>query len=116
VHLSEGDANDSDAENEAVENMGEPYPDAAHEEPQHIHEYAQTAGLRWLPLYLRTERPDGQHTQFHALQAKRDADDGYHQNKSSNEILQGNMQPAEDNPDNVAYCLHSNLFLKVSDF
>ena len=45
MHLSERYANDGDAENETVENMGEPYPDAAHEEPQHIHEYAQTTWL-----------------------------------------------------------------------
>ena len=34
VHLSEGDADNRDAENEAVEDVGEPYPDAANEEPQ----------------------------------------------------------------------------------
>jgi hypothetical protein len=36
VHLSEGDADNRDAENEAVEDVGEPYPDAANEEPQDI--------------------------------------------------------------------------------
>ena len=75
MHLSEWDANDGDAEYEAVEDVGEPYPDAAYKEPQHIHEDAQTARLRWLPFHFRTKRPDGQHTQFHALQAKGDADD-----------------------------------------
>ena len=35
-HLSEGDADNRDAENEAVEDVGEPYPDAANEEPQDI--------------------------------------------------------------------------------
>ena len=78
MHLSEGYANDGNAENEAVEDMSEPDPDAAHEEPQHIHEYTQTARLRWLPLHLRTERPDGKHTQLHALQTEWNADDGYH--------------------------------------
>ena len=102
MHLSKGDANDGDAENEAVENMGEPDPDAAHEEPQHVHEYAQTAGLRWLPLYFRAERPDGQHTQLHALQTEWDADDGYHQHQSGDEVFQGNVQPAKDNPDDVS--------------
>ena len=43
MHLSEWDANDGDAEYETVEDVGEPYPDAANEEPQHIHEDAQTA-------------------------------------------------------------------------
>ena len=36
VHLSEGDADNRDAENEAVEDVGQPYPDAANEEPQDI--------------------------------------------------------------------------------
>jgi hypothetical protein len=27
-----------------------------------------------------------------------------------------NVQPAKDNPDDISYCLHSNLFLKVFDF
>ena len=56
----------------------------------------------WLPLHLCSERPDGQHTQLHALQAKRYADDGYHQHQSGNEILQGSVQPAKDNPDDVS--------------
>ena len=33
VHLSKGNTDDGDAENETVKNMGEPDPDAAHEEP-----------------------------------------------------------------------------------
>jgi hypothetical protein len=45
MHLPEGYANDSYAENEAIEDVREPYPDATHEEPQHIHEYAQTTWL-----------------------------------------------------------------------
>ena len=45
MHLSEGYAYDGDAENEAIEDVGKPDPDAAYDEPQHIHEYAQTTGL-----------------------------------------------------------------------
>ena len=102
MHLSKGYTDDGDAEYEAVKYMGEPDPDAAHEEPQHIHEYAQTAGLRWLPLHLRAERPDGQHTKLHALQTKGNADNSNHQHQAGNEILQGNVQPAKDNPDDVS--------------
>ena len=101
MHLSPRNANDGDAEQQAVEDVGETDPDASNEEPQHIHEHTQTARLRLLPLHLRAERPDGQHSQFHALQAERDADDGYHQNQSGDEILNGSMQPAKDQPDNV---------------
>ena len=102
VHLSEWDADDGNTEYETVEDVGEPYPDAANEEPQDIHENAQTAWLWWLPFYFRTERPDGQHTQFQALQAERDADDGDHQYQSGDEVLQGNMQPSEYDPDDVS--------------
>ena len=102
MHLSEWDADDGDAEYEAVEDVGEPYPDAANEEPQHIHEDAQAAWLRWLPFHFRAERPDGQHTQFQALQAKGDADDGYHQYQSCDEILQGYVQASEYDPDDVS--------------
>ena len=116
MHLSEGYTNDGDAENEAIKYMSEPNPDAAHDEPQHIHEYAQTSRLCWFPLYFSTERPDSQHTKFHALNTEWYADDGNHQNQTSDEILQGDVQPAKDNPNNVSYCLHSNLFLKVPDF
>jgi hypothetical protein len=31
-----------------------------------------------------------------------DADDGYHQYQSGDEILQGNMQPSEHDPDDVS--------------
>ena len=40
--------------------MCEPNPDATYDEPQYIHEYAQTTGLRRFPLHLCTEWPDGQ--------------------------------------------------------
>ena len=102
MHLSPWDADDGDAEQQAVEDVGETDPDAANEEPQHVHEHAQTAGLRLLPLHLRTERPDGQYAQLHALQTKRDADDGYHQYQSCDEILNGSMQTAKDQPNYIA--------------
>ena len=102
MHLAPGDADDGDAEQQAIEDVGKTDPDAANEEPQHIHEHAQTARLRLLPLHLRAERPDGQHAQLHALQTERDADDGYHQNQSCDEILNGSMQPAKDQPDDIS--------------
>ena len=40
--------------------------------------------------------------QFQALQAERDADDGDHQYQSGDEVLQGNMQPSENDPDDVS--------------
>ena len=106
MHLSPGDADDGDAEQQAVENVGEANPDASYEEPQHVHEHAQTARLRWFPLHLRAEGPDGQHAQLHTLQAEWDADDGYHQHQSCDEILNGSMQPAKDQPNDVALKLH----------
>ena len=102
MHLSEWDANDGDAEYETVEDVGEPYPDAANEEPQHIHEDAQTAWLRWFPFHFRAGRPDGQHTQFQTLQAEGYADDGDHQYQSCDEILQGYAQVSEYDPDDVS--------------
>ena len=102
MHLSKRDANDGDAKYETVEDVGEPYPDAANDEPQDIHEDAQTAWLRWLPFHFRAERPDGQHTQFQTLQAEGDADDGYHQYHSCDEILQGYVQAPEYDPDDVS--------------
>ena len=57
MHLSKWNADDGDTEYEAVEDVGEPYPDAANEEPQHIHEDAQTAWLRWLPFHFRAQYP-----------------------------------------------------------
>ena len=102
MHLSPGDADNSDAEKQAVEDVGKANPNAANEEPQHIHEHAQTAGLRLFPLHLRAERPNGQHAQLHALQAEWNADDGYHQNQSSDEILNGSMQSTKDQPNDVS--------------
>ena len=102
MHLSPRNANDGDAEQQAVEDVGETDPNASNEEPQHIHEDAQTAWLWWFPFHFRAERPDGQHTQFQALQAKGDADDGYHQYQSCDEILQGYVQASENDPDDVS--------------
>ena len=100
--LAEGNTDDGNAEYEAVEDVCEPYPDAANEEPQHIHEDAQTAWLRLPPFHFRTEWPDGQHTQFQALQAEGDADDGDHQYQSGDEVLQGYVQASEYDPDDVS--------------
>ena len=40
--------------------------------------------------------------QFQALQAEGDADDGYHQYQSCDEILQGYVQASENDPDDVS--------------
>ena len=71
--------------------MGEAYPNAANEEPQHIHKYAQAARLRLFPIHLRAEWPDGKYAHFHALHAEWNADDCYHQNQTTAEILNGYM-------------------------
>jgi len=42
------------------------------------------------------------HTQFQTLQAEGDADDGYHQYQSCDEILQGYVQAPEYDPDDVS--------------
>ena len=102
MHLSPGNADDGDTEQQAVEDVGETDPDAANEKPQHIHEHAQTTRLRLLPLHLRAEGSNSQHAQLHALQTERDADDSYHQHQSCDEILDGSMQPAKDQPNDVA--------------
>ena len=102
VHLSPRYSDDGDAEQQAIEDVGKANPNAAHEEPQHIHEHAQAARLRLFPFHFRAERPDGQHAQLHTLQTERDADDGYHQNQSCDEILNGSMQPAKDQPDDIS--------------
>ena len=44
MHLSPGETDDGDAEQQAVEDVGEADPDAANEEPQHIQERAQALG------------------------------------------------------------------------
>jgi hypothetical protein len=102
VHLSEGDANNRDAKYETIEDVGEPYPNASDEEPEHIHEHVQTARLWYLSFDVGTKRPNGQHTQFETLQSERDADNRNHQYQSCNEILQGYMQASKYDPDDVS--------------
>ena len=101
MHQAKGDANDGDAEQEAVEEMGETNDDAAYDEPQHIHEDAQTAGLRWHPFHVFAEGPDGEYAELYALQAEGDADDGDHQKHAGDEILQGYVKTAKYEPDDV---------------
>ena len=113
MHLSPGDTDDGDAEQQAVEEVGETDPNASNEEPQHIHEHAQTARLRLLPLYFRAEGPNSQYAQLHTLQAERDTDDGNHQDQSCDEILNGSMQPTKDQPNDVTKYLHVQITTAV---
>lgn len=102
VHLPERNADDGDAEENAEEEMGNPYPYAADKEPQHVHEQVQATGLRLLAPDLRTERPEGENAEFHALQPEGYADDGDHQGQSRQEVFDGDLQSAEDDPDDVS--------------
>ena len=43
VLFAKGDANDCDIQQAAEEDVGEPNPNAADEEPQDVHAYVQTA-------------------------------------------------------------------------
>lgn len=42
------------------------------------------------------------YAKFEALQTERDAYDGEHQDKSCNEVLEGNVNASEDEPDDVS--------------
>jgi hypothetical protein len=51
---------------------------------------------------LRQLGCDSFHFTFEPKQAEWNGDDGYHQNQSSDEILNGSMQSAKDQPNDVA--------------
>lgn len=106
MHPAKWDADDCYAEEDAKEDVAEPYPNAANKEPQHVHEEIQASVLRFYFSHPRTKRPQGKHAQLEDLQAEGNADDCYYQPYGSNQILNGNRQSAEDDPNDVAKQFH----------
>ncbi len=104
MHVAEGDADDGDVEEEPEAEMGQTNPEAADEEPQHVHEEVQTACLLRLMLDMGAEGPEGEYAQLDGLQAEGDADDGDEQEQSAQKILDGNLYAAEEYPDDVSFC------------
>ena len=51
---------------------------------------------------LRLIFEPGENAEFHALQPEGYADDGDHQGKSCQEVFDGDLQSAEDDPDDVS--------------
>ena len=95
-----GDAYDGDVEYHAEKHVGEPYPDAAHEKPNHIHHAAQTI-VRHFPTHPCAKRPQGQQGQLDALNAKRNADDGDHQRHTRHNVFQGYLYAPEHQPNDI---------------
>ena len=102
MHFSEWDTDNGDAEDKAIEYMCEANPDATDKEPQYIHKGAQTSWLRLHPFNLGAEWPQSKYAKFEALQTERDAYDGEHQDKSCKEVLEGDVNASEDEPDDVS--------------
>ena len=99
--LSEGNADDGDAEQHTEEHVREPYPDASHEKPDDIHHAAQTA-MRHLPAHTRAKRPQRQQSQLDVLQAERNANDGNHQRYTRNHVFDGYLNATEHQPNDVS--------------
>jgi hypothetical protein len=103
---AEGDADDGDAQQEPDTQVAQADPDAAAQQPDHVEDNGQAAGV--VPGLPRgaTERPQGQHTQLHRLQPERDADDGDHQQQAADKIFHCNEDAAEQQPDDVSKTAH----------
>ena len=102
MHLSERDADDCDIENDTEEDVGEPNPYSADEEPDDVHQQIQATMLLLFLSHRGTERPKGEDTEFETLQSEGNANNGNHQGKPADEVLNGNGEPAKDNPDNIS--------------
>lgn len=118
MHLAERDAYDGDIEYDTEEDVGEPNPYSANEEPDDVHQQIQATVLLLFLSHRGTERPQGEDTEFETLQSEGNADNGNHQGKPADEVLNGNGEPAKDNPDNISkrFHLHSILGTKIQKY
>ena len=102
MHLAEWDADDGDIENDTEEDVGEPNPNSADEEPDDVHQQIQATELLLFLSHRGTERPQGEDTEFETLQSEGNANNGNHQGKATDEVLNGYGEPAKNYPNNIS--------------
>lgn len=109
--LTKGNTNNSDAKENAPEQMSHGNPKASDNDPNNVH-YQIEASQRSVIIYdFAAERPKSQNTKFEGLNTKRNTDYSDHHQKSCNEILHCYHKTTKDHPNNITNCFHHILKL-----
>ena len=82
----ERNADDGDTQQYAEPQMRKANPYSSQKNPQHIHQYVQTASRTFSAAHLFAERPQGKTRHLHCLHTERNADDCNHHQQTGNHI------------------------------
>ena len=99
--LAERDTDDGNAKQNAEPKVCEADPNAAHHNPEDVHDKAQASTRLWRRFYALTERAEGKDTDFQGLDTKRNTDDGNHHAYTGYNVFYGGYYTTEHQPENV---------------
>ena len=103
---AKGNADDSDAEQQAENQVKNGNLPPSRQNPEEIHKHGQTSGLIGAVHQLMTKGPQCICAQFEELHAKRYADDGDAHQQPHQVIYQGDDDTAQQKPEYVAKSVH----------
>lgn len=104
--LAEGNADDGDAEEQAEENVHEPRPKAAENNPEDIEGKADAAGWLIGRSDVGTKGEEAEKPDLEGLQREGDADNGAGESEAAGEVADGGFESAEDPPEEIAEEFH----------
>ena len=99
---AEGNAHDSDAEDDAEEQVQERHLPPSAENPDEIHHNGKASRLIWPVHQFVTERPQRVRAQLEQLHTERNAHDGDAQQQSHDIVDEGDDYAAQDKPEDVS--------------
>lgn len=106
VLLAPGNADDSDAEQKAEEDVHQPRPKTTADEPDKVEGDADATCETFGISNLRTERPEAEQPDLERLQRHGKTDDGDGHSQTAREITDGGFKPAKNPPNDVAKDFH----------
>ena len=110
----EGDANYSDAAEDAENGVNSSNLPPSGNNPQHVENKRQTARASLPVDHLAAKRPQSERAELEKLQAERDSDNGNAEKQSDKEIDNRHQKPAQDEPKQVSNRFHDKALFSAA--
>jgi hypothetical protein len=104
----EGDADDGEEEQETEDKVADGEPESTEDQPDDIQQKTQTTSGGRAAYGFTSKRPEYKAGEFEALKSEGYTNDGQAEGEATYHIKYGSIEPAKDQPDQVAECIHDS--------
>jgi hypothetical protein len=108
-------ADNSNGKQQPKHNMRDRDPEAGKDQSDQVQHYGQTATAAGGVHGHASKRPEYKTGEFKTLQPERDTDNGETKHKTTNKIEQCGKESPEEQPDQIAKCVHTSNILLTQD-